>query len=187
MKKLLIVIGIVISTCSCSTTIKVTEDNKEVNGFRYNNGSVTWSNIYQFRPSDFDAVRDWFAKSFVITRENDRSIIGESNKNTLPIRESGVSKMSVVMLFTYPCIVFFDADFKEDRYRVTVNQIIWYPDIAITSYGLSQGIGTMDLNEIAVKNGGYKSVFYNTSSRDLNSMLSYMFTPKLDDISDEDW
>ena len=178
--------AVLVMAVSCGTAIQITDANREVNNFVYNNGSVTWSNVYNFQASDYDLVRDWFAKSFNITRESEKSIIAETNKNDLPVQEAGLDRMSVVMLLTHPCVVYFNTDFKEDRYRVTVNRIIWYPQVAVTGSVLTQGVGAMDLNELALKGGGYSSVFYNTSSKQLNTILTYLFTPKLNK-ADDNW
>lgn len=188
MKRFLSLLGLILTLSSCGTTIPINETNREVNNFLFSDGSVTWSKVYQFNADDYDAIRDWFNTSFNITKEGDKSVIGETNKNSLPIQEAGLDRMAVTMLLTHPCVVYFNTDFKEDRYRVIVNRVIWYPQVAVTTHGVSQGVGAMDLNEIALQDGGYKSVFYNTSSAQLNTMLSYLFTPKLNKSRrDNDW
>ena len=186
MKRILVLITLVLTTVSCGTAIQITDSNREVNNFVYNNGAVTWSNVYQFQASDYDLIRDWFAKSFKINRESDKSIIAETDKNSLPVQEAGLDRMAVVMLLTHPCVVYFNTDFKEDRFRVTVNRIIWYPQVAVTGSILTQGVGAMDLNELALKDEGYSSVFYNTSSKQLNTILTYLFTPKISK-ADDNW
>lgn len=188
MKRLAFILGTIILAVSCATAIPITDANREVNNFVFNNGTVTWQNVYQFKEGEYDAVRDWFSNSFKITKESEKSLIGETNQNALPIVESGLNRMSVIMLLTHPCVVYFNTDFKEDRYRVTVNRIIWYPQVGVTTYGITQGVGAMDLNEIALKGNGMSSVFYNTSSAQLNQMLTYMFTPKLNQAkTDDNW
>lgn len=186
MKKVIFFIFAAIFAVSCGTAIQITDSNKEVNNFVYNSGSVSWSKVYEFNASDADAVKDWFHQNFKITKDGDKSIIGESNQNALPIEEAGYSRMSVIMLLTHPCVVYFTTDFKEDRFRVIVNRIIWSPQVGITTYGVTQGVGNMNLNEIALKNGGYSSVFYNTTSVQLDKMLNYMFTPRLNQASNDD-
>lgn len=186
MKKVLLFLSMALLAVSCGTAIQITDANREINNFVYNNGSVTWSKVYEFNAADMNAVKDWFQSSFKITKETEKSIIGETNSNSLPIQEVGYSRMSVIMLLTHPCVVYFTTDFKEDRYRVNVNRIIWTPQVGITTYGVTQGVGTMDLNEIAIQNGGYKSAFYNTTSVQLDKMLTYMFTPRLNQTSNDD-
>lgn len=184
MKKLIAIIGAALMIMSCATTIQVTESNRSVNNFDFNNGSVTWSQVYTMK--DGAAVRDWFASNFTISKDSGNKLIGESPKSVLPINEAGFDRMSVIMLLTHPCVVYFTTDFKEDRYRVIVNKIIWYPQVGITTYGVTQGVGAMDLNEIAVQNGGYKSTFYNSSSKQLDAMLNYMFTAKINSQQNND-
>ena len=188
MKRILLLLSLILTLSSCGTTVPITETNREVNNFLFSDGSVTWSKVYQFNADDYNAIRAWFHTSFNITKEEDKSIIGETNKNSLPIQEAGLDRMAVVMLLTHPCLVYFNTDFKEDRYRVIVNRIIWYPQVGVTTYGVTQGVGAMDLNEIALQDGGYKSAFYNNSSAQLNTMLSYLFTPKLNKArSNDNW
>ena len=184
MKKLITLIGIAFLVMSCATTVQVTEDNRSVNNFELNNGTVTWSQVFPM--NDAEAVRAWFASNFTISKSAETRLIGETPKGGLPVNEVGLNRMSVIMILTHPCVVYFTTDFKEDRYRVVVNKIIWYPQVAVTTYGVSQGIGTMDLNEIAVKNGGFKSVFYNTSSKQLDTMLNYLFKARIDAPEDAD-
>lgn len=188
MKHLPLLLSIVVLFASCGTALQITDANREFNNFTCESNSVYWSYVYPMASADSAAVRDWFNASFSITKDSPKSIIGESNKNSLPYSESGLDRMSMIMLFQHPCVVYFKADFKENRYRVIVDRIIWYPQVGVTTYGVTQGVGTMDLNEIALKKGGLSSVFYNTSSEQLNTMLTYMFTARLRQAaSDDNW
>lgn len=188
MKRLLLSIWTIVVASSCAVSIPITEENREISNFVFNEGTVTWQKVYQFDEQDYGAVRDWFEKSFTITRENETSIIGETSENALPVTEAGLDRMAVAMVFTKPCVVYFSTDFKEDRFRVKVNRIIWHPNVSVTTYGVTSSVQTMDLNEIALKGNGYSSIFYNSSAAKLNTMLTYLFTPKIgaDDASD-DW
>ena len=180
------IVAAILIVTGCATSIPITDANREVNNFRFNNGAISWQKVFQFNGQDYVAVRDWFNKSFIVTRENESSIIGETSENTLPIQEAGFDRLAVTMLMTYPCVVYFSTDFKDDRYRVTVNRIIWHPNIGITTYGVTNTIGAMDLNELALKGNAYNSVFYNTSSVQLDAMLSHLFTAKLNNTDTND-
>lgn len=184
MKKLVVFIIAAFSLMSCGTAVMITDSNRTVNNFTYTNGSLTWTEVFQM--SDSTAVRDWFASNFTIKQNDPAKIIGETPQSALPVSESGLDRMSVAMLLTHPCIVYFTTDFKQDRYRVTVNKIIWYPQVGITTYGVTQGVGTMALSEVAVKDGGYKSAFYNTSSKHLDQILRYLFTARIDNQNNND-
>lgn len=187
MKKILLFFACITFFASCSSTIQITDTNREVNNFIYNDGAVSWSNIYSFNPSERDAIYDWFQSNFKVTKESANSITAETNQSALPIEEAGLNKMSVVMLLQHPCVVYFNTDFKNDRFRVIVNRIIWTPQVAVTSYGITQGVGTISLSEMAVKNGGYNSIFYNSTSSQLNTILTYLFTPKLNTKQNDNW
>ncbi len=184
MKKILLFIGIIITAVSCGapTQVQTNGTANEVNNFKLGDGSVTWSKVYQFTASEFDAVKSWFDSNFKITKDTEKTIIGETNSDSLPIEEVGYKRMGVVMLLTHPCVVYFTTDFKEDRYRVTVNRIIWTPQLVTAR----NGIGTMSLNEIAVQKNGFKPIFYNTTSVQLDKMLDYMFTARLNQSSSND-
>lgn len=188
MKRYLLLLLSFVVASSCASAIPITDTTREVNNFVFNEGTVYWQNVYQFDAKDSGAVRDWFTQSFNITREGDSSIIGETSENVLPIREAGLDRMSVIMLLTHPCTVYFNTDFKEDRFRVTVNRIIWHPNIGITTYGVTTSVSAMDLNSTALKGNGYSYVFYNTTSGQLDKMLTYLFTPKLSATgANDDW
>lgn len=186
MKRLIYCIIALLGFTACGTAIKVTSENATVNNFTFNDGTVTWSKVYPINPADSAAVRDWFASNFTITRNGEKTIFGEMPKNALPVKESGQDRMQVMMLLSHACVVYFTADFKDNRYRVVVNRIIWYPQMALTVYGVSQGVGAMDLNEVALKNGGYSSAFYRTTSKQVDLCLDYLFTAKLNSVAQND-
>lgn len=97
--------------------------------------------------------------------------------------------MSVVMILTHPCVVYFSTEFKEDRYRVTINRVIWYPQVAVTTYNVTQGVGAMDLNDLALKKGNtFRSSFCKSISEHLNRIFTYMFTyHKVHEEQNDDW
>lgn len=186
MNRIFILLCAVSLFVSCGTYIQVTNDNREVCNFTCNDGSMSWSNIFRFDPSELDAVKTWYNSNFDVKKETEKMIIGETHSSALPLDEVGLNRMNVVMLMTHPCVVYFTTDFKEDRCRVTVNRIIWNPQVGVTTYGITQGVGTIDLNELALRQGYYRSTFYNTTSEQLNKILTYMFTPKLDQQGNDD-
>ena len=103
------------------------------------------------------------------------------------MKEAGLSWGSTTIILQKPCTVYFTTDFKEDRYRVTVNRIIWEPQMSAISYGIASSVGPMSLNDIATTKNGYNSTFYNQTSEQLYLMLEYLFTPKLEARANDDW
>ena len=182
----LIAISLVVS---CGAMSQPGAPLKEVNNFVINNGVVTWSNVYNFSLEEMNSIHEWFYSNFNVSRENEKSIIAETYKNVLPINEVGLDRMSVVMILTHPCVVYFTTEFKEDRYRVTINRVIWYPQVAVTTYNVTQGVGAMDLNDLALKKGNtFRSSFCKSISEHLNRIFTYMFTyHKVHEEQNDDW
>lgn len=186
MKQTLLLIGVALTLAACGPA-KMVEENREINNFTCNQGSVSWTYIYNYDPAQYGAIREWFDMNFNISKETDKTLIGETNRSALPVTAAGYSRMAVANIFLEPCTVYFRVDFKEDRYRVVVNNIIWYPQTAITVYGVTQGAGTMDLNEVALKRGEYRPTFYELNSVHLNGTLYHLFTARPGTMPKDDW
>jgi hypothetical protein len=172
---------------SCGTTIDFSKVNEPVNNFRTIGGNVLWENIYDYSPSDSLNVISWFKNKFEISFKNESSIFGQSRKETLPYKKAGYSAMNVIIFLQHPCEVFFTVDFKDNRYRVIVNKILWYPAINANYGAVSTNSNLiMSLDEVAHNSNGYNSTFINRSSKQINDMLSVMFEAHPVEVS-EDW
>jgi hypothetical protein len=156
--------------------IPITKDNQELNNFHYNNGRVIWEFVNGFNNSDSIAVVQWFKNEFKINEDNPNWLKGTTHKIALPYQKAGYSSMNLILLLKHPCEVFFYVEFKEDRYKISVNQIIWYPDIGV-NYGSVQTNSNlnMTLEEIALMKKGYSSTFVKKTSVQLNDILKVMF------------
>ncbi len=184
MKRILISISIaVLLLSSCGFSTEITSENRTLNNFTVSNGNVTWSYIYQYESSYNERVKNWVLDNFNIKRNDGDHLVCSTNKMTLPYEEAGYSYMNILLLFRHPCTIYFTADFKDGKFRVIVDNIIWEPQVGVTTYsgrvGLSQGAGTMDLHDVAFKGSGYNNAFVNYSSAQLNDILTYYFRPKL--------
>jgi len=80
------------------TSFAKEQNTDTINNFTLNDGSVTWTYIYENQ--DSVAARIWFTENFEITQNVDRKIIGKTHKSVLPINEAGYSNMSVIMILT---------------------------------------------------------------------------------------
>lgn len=147
-----------------------------VHNFSITDGSVTWANV--FEGHDVSSARTWFEENFTITKDDGTKMIGETAQNVLPYQQTGLKQSKVPALCQYPCVVYFTAEFKDDRYRVVVNRIVWSPQIGAHVGGLLLGIGTMDLNELALKKGQFTPGFFRRDAESINAMLEYMFKAK---------
>lgn len=184
MKKILALI-IAALPLMCGTAFAFNDDDRAVNNFTCTDGAVTWSRVFQ--TDDINQAKDWFDMEFKITKDDTDLKVGETTPNALPIGPAGLKVMKVVTLLQHPCVIYFTAEFKEDRYRVTVNKIIWQPQLGLATSGLLMGVGTMDLNELSMKNGDFAKTFYNKTSADLDKLLEYVFTVKAPRSSNDNW
>ena len=175
MKKLLIYATLVLMTSACGIPIIVDDTNRTINNFRYDNGKVTWSYVYHMEELDSSNVHQWFLDNFDIRNDEGNKVIGQSFTGELPIREAGLQRGNTVMMFLQPCIVYFTAEFKDNRYRVIVNEIIWNVQAAVSSNNVTFGAGSSSLSEVATKGQGYNSTFYNYNSDTLNKLLFTLF------------
>lgn len=186
MKKLLSLLLLVLTT-SCGVTVYIDDSTRQIDNFTYNDGQVTWSKIYNVDSTQMADVRSWFESSFAIKKTEDTRMIGQTNPASLPMEQAGLRPGTVVMMFHQPCIVYFVVDFKEDRYRVVVTDIVWNIQASTYINGVSFGAGTSTLSEVAIKGEGYNSIFYDGTSKDLNKMLKYVFQYKQRTVVNHDF
>lgn len=179
MKKIIIIaLGITIALSSWA--------QDSVNNFTIKDGSVTWTKVYE--DQEMDAAREWFIDHFNIEHKAETKLTGKTSENVLPLQSVGLSINRVVLVLQHPCVVYFTVDFKEDRYRVRVNNIIWNPQMALNAGGSFIGIGTIDLAELALRRGQFAPAFLRHTGEELDMLLEYMFNAPADYISEEeDW
>ena len=191
MKKLIVASITILLIAGCGVAVPITEDTKNFLNFYSDGKTVTWSEIYSYAPKDLELVREWYLRSFDMSDVQESRMIGKSRPGSLPIKEAGYDPMSVIMILQKPCVVYFVLEFKEDRCRVSVNDIIWDTETSVTArsggIGITQGVGMMSLNDISLDEGYWKGPFYKNSGPQLNSMLEFMFMPKLQNIRNTEW
>jgi hypothetical protein len=176
---------LIIVVYSCSTTINFSKVNEPINNFSYTGSILRWENIYNYSQSDSINVVSWFKNRFSITSDQPNKISGQTLKESLPYKKAGYNNMNVILLLKEPCEVFFTIDFKENRYRVIVNKILWYPSTNLNLGYISTNTNmVMSLEELALKNNGYRSTFVKNSSKQVNDILSLLFTATPLEISD---
>lgn len=176
---------------ACGAAVPITQDSQDFLHFHSDGYSVTWSEIYQYAPEDSAAVRDWYNTAFDISDNQPGRIIGKTRKAALPTREIGLDPMATIMILLKPCEVYFTAEFKENRCRVLVNEIIWDPEMGVTSrsggLAISQGVGTMSLSEISIAERSWRGPFVKNSGPQLDRMLEFVFMPRPQQAADTDW
>lgn len=90
-----------------------------------------------------------------------------------------------------PCTIFFSIDIKDNRYRVTVTNIIWATRTSFMVMGVLMNPGNLDINEILVKkNGKLRSgLGYQNDFSLLNNCLDLVFNIKKNAISivEKEW
>lgn len=176
---------------SCGAAVPITEDSQNFLHFHSDGYSVSWTEIYQYAAADSAAIRDWYNTSFDISDNKPERIIGKTRKSKLPTSEIGLDPMSTIMILLKPCEAYFIAEFKENRCRVIVNEIIWDPDMGVTArsghIAISQGVGVMSLSHIALSDRSWKGAFVKNSGPQLDRMLEYVFMPKPQQSNHNEW
>lgn len=186
MKKFLLIAACFIVT-SCGSTIDFGKINEPINNFRTVGGNIIWENIYEFSPSDSLNIIEWLKRNHIISKESNNMISGQTHKESLPYKKAGYGTMNMIILLQHPCEVFYTIDFKETKYRVIVNKILWYPAVNAIFGNVSTNSNlVMSLDEVAHKNNGYKSIFINQSSKQINDMLNVLFKIQPVEFS-QDW
>lgn len=84
MKQTLLLIGVTLTLAACGPA-KMVEEDREINNFTCNQGSVSWTYIYNYDPAQYGAIREWFDMTFNISKETDKTLIGETNRSALPV------------------------------------------------------------------------------------------------------
>ena len=157
-----------------------------VNNFTIKDGTVTWTKVFESQKAE--TAREWFLDHFDIERKADAKLTGKTPENVLPVQAVGLNINRVVLAIQHPCVVYFTVEFKEDRYRVRVNNIIWNPQMALNAGGSFIGIGTIDLAELALRRGQFAPAFLRHTGEELDMLLEFMFNAPADYISEEeDW
>ena len=92
----------ILTASSCETVVSITQENRTINNFTYNDGTVTWSYIYDCQENA--AVANWFKSNFNINREEPTSLFGTTGKTSLPVSEVGLDRTGAVKEATlYRC------------------------------------------------------------------------------------
>lgn len=190
MRKFIFIISTLVIT-SCGAAVPITEDSRDFLHFHTDGYSVSWIEIYQYAAADSAAIRDWYNTSFDISDNKPERIIGKTRKSELPTSEIGLDPMSTIMILLKPCEAYFTAEFKENRCRIIVSEVLWDPQMGVTSragnMSISQGVGTMSLSHISLSNRSWKGAFVKNSGPQLDRMLEYVFMPKPRLTSSDEW
>lgn len=188
-RNILIIAAFLLSSCGVSTPI--TQDSQDFLHFHSDGYSVFWTEIYHYASTDSASIRDWYSTSFDISDNKPGRIVGKTRKSELPTSEVGLKPMTTTIILLKPCEAYFTVEFKEDRCRVTVSEIIWDTEMNVTTrsggIAISQGAGTMSLSNIALSNRSWKSAFIKNSGPQLDRMLEYVFMPKPQQSNHSEW
>lgn len=176
MKKIIILFFVCVLQ-SCGSIVELSSINWPINNFYYDGNNVNWEQVYEYQNTDSLKIANWFKSQFNITNNNDGKLYGNSRRSSLPYKKAGYGSMDIIILLRHPCEVFFTIDFKKDKYRIVVNNIIWYPEISFqtSKYTSTNSNFTISLDEVAFKNGGCNSIFLNTTSNQLDTILKIIF------------
>lgn len=150
--------------------------------FKVDNGVLIWAKVYDFAQTDSVAVREWFNQEFILTKNEDSVIYGETRKEILPYQAVGLKTGYTSMILLDPCVVYFTIHLKEGRYKVIVNKIVW-DWLTLTSSSNEK----ISLSQYSISEGAIKPRFISSgAAKQLDDILSYLFQPKVL-REDTDW
>ena len=178
MNKILLIVFAIIMY-SCSSSAKLVNQNS-INNCYTDGSNVNWERVIEYPNSDSLKIVNWFKTQFSITNESKNLLIGSTKKITLPYKNAGYSNLKVIESISGECDVFFNIEFKEDRFKIVVTKIIWYDSISflVTQYlAVNENLVT-ELKTIALKKGVYTNKFVKKTSKQLDDILLTLFKPK---------
>ncbi len=176
-KILLFVFAIILY--SCSSPAKLVNQNS-INNFYTDGSNVNWERVIEYPNSDSLNIVNWFKTQFTITNDSKNMLVGSARKIILPYKNAGYSNLKVIESISGECDVFFNIEFKENRFKIIVTKIVWYDSISflVTQYiAVNENLVT-ELKTIALKNGVFKDKFVKKTSKQLDDILVTLFKPK---------
>lgn len=117
MKKIILIITLFLG--SLSATAQESQYN-----FVLQDGKVYWQKVYE-NIDNSETISFFTNGIFKITRQDSTTITGETTSNELPFKKHGYSRGWVRFTYLNPCVIYFSVDVKDNKYRVTISNIIW--------------------------------------------------------------
>lgn len=180
---ILLIIGMaVLSGYSNAQEIRVNNFviNQETNDYK-------WQHIF----SCDNGIFDYFTMNpkFSISSSSDNAIIGKTLKTIIPKNYDYEKRTELgwYSMCNYPSEVVFKVELKDSRYRVTVIDVIWTPDINMSMFGASTNANMQfTLKDMLFKNRGKLKANYEYNTSVLNSYFMDIFTVS-EVETDDDW
>lgn len=169
-------VAVSLPSCGPLTTIPVTNETSEFDNFVCDSGQIVWQFVYN--TEDIPAAKDFIRTHFAVKSETDNRSICESFKDVIPFEAVGYTYTDVPLVMQHPCTEYFVVDWKEDKYRVTITNVIWDAKVGLSMYGAMVTGVTINLQEVAFKYGEISSTFYNKTAPILNKIFMNQFAPK---------
>lgn len=152
----------------------------QVENFTANNRQLSWGKIYETSLSKNDLINILKSSGkFSITSEDDNSIFGSTKNIMADYKGAGFTTMGTTIYVQNSSIGSnFKIDFKENKYRVTINNIILTELVSPIGSFLKTQDPNIALEMYVLKNG--KDEFRGTFEKRDAKIFNYTFTNLFD-------
>lgn len=129
------------------------QQQKSINwNFISQDGKVYWQKVFEHSPSDTLAVKRFFDSNPLFTK-NQNSYTAE----IILTEYTNEPNMNIPFILHSPAKMIFHVQFKEDRYRVTVENITWSGNAGTTgTITITQSVG-LSMQDLISKQGKFKA------------------------------
>lgn len=168
----------------CLFSVIAMAQDVEVSNCHLKDGRVYWQKVFEHEPSDSTLIKNWFLGTFEVTNTDNGRISCKAENVSLPWTQAGYNVLNVVLAFRDRFTLYFDVDFKDGRYRVTVNDAHYFSEASGTSYAHS-------LFDVNLKNGELPRLFVKNTAPQADAIFSIYFTDwkrtASSNTPDEEW
>ncbi len=163
----------------------LTAQAQDLHGFKIENGKLIWQKVYRSDKS-MDDLANYFNRSIAIQnlKVSGELLTGRLSKTEIYYKGAGFSWTSTpdYVLF-YDVSAFFTIDFKEGRYRITIDQIY------ITQKKRDPNTGRIEVTLLSthvLKKNKYRSNFIKAGAEIFDFTFSKYFEVRAGD-DDKEW
>lgn len=171
---------------------------REMYNFNFDNVNkkLYWQKVYDY--GQYQDVLEFITNmGCVINYSDSLKISGSTPMNNLRMKK-GIRKNSediyygdCKLLYFEPCTIYFNIDIKDNKYRVTVTNMIWTTRTSFMVFGVLLNAGNLDINSILVKKNGKlrTGLGYGKDLSMLNDCLDLVFNIKKNAINivEKEW
>lgn len=166
--------------CAFASTLKAQDPH---GNFKLVEGKVYWQKIYEV--TNIKNVLTYFSSgTFKAQSKDSTSVTGETASSELPFKKNGYTRGWVRMTYLNPCVIYYNIEIKDNKYRVTISNVIWNTSTYYMGTTLTR---IVDLTAATVNK---KGKYLKSSEKDfemLNKIFSDIFNAGNDLPKNDNW